>query len=240
MTPYLFPSLTKSRPKTLWGSVRKVLPSQLLVILFLTAVMATFTHWFLGGSVRIAWFDESGFTLSHYFSMMPAVVIMSVIILTWLVFVEKNQDLKEELNELRAINQLLEERQAREESVPETEDSEKCTLEGTSNQQRLVVNPSDIIYIESMSNYADVCYMEEGETRHKTLRTTMKQVRESLADVNCLVSCHRAFIVNVNFIVSISTRPTGGYQLQVFGQDIPIPVARAYTEEIKAKIASKN
>jgi len=115
-------------------------------------------------------------------------------------------------------------------------EEKKCLLESSTNNISLEVAPKDIIYIESMANYADVCYLEDGEPRHKTLRITMKQLRESLADAECLVSCHRAFIVNIRFIVSISTRPSGGYQLQIFGQDIQIPVARSYTEEIRKKI----
>jgi len=170
------------------------------------------------------------------------VSMVSVVIFVGMLFVERSKGLSDELEEMRELNRLLEaqhEKQAEEESPVTEYEAQKCILESSTNNLSLEVAPKDIIYIESMANYADVCYLEAGETRHKTLRITMKQLRESLASAECLVSCHRAFIVNIHFIVSISTRPTGGYQLQIFGQETQIPVARSYTDEIRQRLSDR-
>ena len=87
-----------------------------------------------------------------------------------------------------------------------------------------------------MSNYADICYIADNETKHKTLRITLKQIRASLENVDTIVQCHRAFLVNLDFVVALSTRPQG-YQLQLFGIEKQIPVSRANTEAIKSKLA---
>ena len=88
-----------------------------------------------------------------------------------------------------------------------------------------------------MANYADICYMDNDEERHKMLRITLKQIKESIGNEPFLVQCHRAFIVNLNFVVSLSNR-NSAYQLQIFGTDKPIPVSRNNTAEVKEKLSA--
>ena len=57
--------------------------------------------------------------------------------------------------------------------------------------------------------------------------------REQLAEVDYLISCHRAYIININYAVSLTSRTSGNYQLQMLGIDKLIPVSRANTVEIK-------
>lgn len=56
-----------------------------------------------------------------------------------------------------------------------------------------------------------------------------------LVSIPDLVQCHRAFIVNLNFVVTMSTR-NNGYQLTVFGTEKAIPVSRTYTPEVKRRL----
>ena len=98
------------------------------------------------------------------------------------------------------------------------------------------VSAQSIIYVESMANYADICYISDNEIHHSTLRITLKQVREALAHIDCIVQCHRAFLVNINFIQKITDR-NSGYQLQLFGLEKQIPVSRANESIIKEKLS---
>ena len=86
-----------------------------------------------------------------------------------------------------------------------------------------------------MSNYANICYMESDEVRQKMMRITLKQIMESIGSEPFMVQCHRAFIVNLNFVVSMSNR-NSAYQLQIFGTDKPIPVSRNNTSVVKEKL----
>ncbi len=211
----------------------------LIVALVIAAALLSFDSWFYTGSISQYWFDESGFTLRPYYFVLGQTLLVSLFIYIWMVYQKHNDNLNDELVELRALSNLLEERQEKEVVEEESaiaDEHQTCLIESNTNNLKLEVNPKDIVYVESMSNYADICYIVNGETRHSTLRITMKQLRETLCQADCLVSCHRAFIINLNFIVSISTRATGGYQLQIFGTDKLIPVARSYTEEIKKRI----
>ena len=110
------------------------------------------------------------------------------------------------------------------------------TIEGQGLNASLTINPAKIIYVESMANYADICYIADNKTRHTTLRITLKQIRASLEGTASIVQCHRAFLVNINFVVAMSTR-NQGYQLQLFGIEKQIPVSRANTETIKQQLS---
>lgn len=66
----------------------------------------------------------------------------------------RNNRLQQELDEVRAINQLLEDRQTAEPKDAENEMPSPCVLRGNAKNAILEVVPERIIYIESMSNYA--------------------------------------------------------------------------------------
>ena len=46
----------------------------------------------------------------------------------------------------------------------------------------------------------------------------------------------QAFLVNLNFVVSLSGRPSTGCSLQMFQVEKPIPVSRSYTKDIHDRL----
>ena len=154
----------------------------------------------------------------------------------------RSQIFKEELDDVKAINALLEERQVQweqeqydDEQEKQPVNEEKCSFKGQYNNATLEVLPKDLIYVESMANYADICYLDNGELRHKTLRLTLKIIKETLGSYDFIVQCHRAFLVNLNFVVTLSKESTG-YTLKIFGTEKSIPVSRANTPLFKEKL----
>ena len=60
---------------------------------------------------------------------------------------------------------------------------------------------------------------------------------ENIGDHTFLVQCHRAFIVNLNFVVAMLSR-NSGYQLQLFGTDKLVPVSRNNAAAVKSQFMS--
>ena len=214
-------------------------------------LLITFNSWFNTGDPFLYWHNYDGsFTLRPWCIMSMYVGAIGLFVLLFQMFEYRNSRLKSELDEVKAINLLLEQRQEKiveeeeclERNVLEdkeesgAEQEQMVRIEGQGIDATLVLAPRNIIYVESMSNYADICYIAENETKHKTLRITLKQIRSSLENVDTIVKCPRGFLVNLDFVVSLSTRPQG-YQLQLFGIEKQIPVSRANTETIKRKLA---
>lgn len=210
----------------------------------LAAALVTFSAYFFFGDVSIAWIEDGYFTLEHYKLFLYYVSSTGVFMYLGTYVRNRNWHLKYKYEEVSAINALLEQRQQelqmQEEGVGENGNTQVsvCTIKGSTSQSVLEVNPQDILFVESMSNYADVWYIEGDQTSHKTMRITLKQINESLASERYLVQCHRAFIVNLNFVIAMSNRNTG-YQLQLFGTDKQIPVSRTYTPQVKERLQDR-
>ena len=192
--------------------------------------------WWHGGEIHLTYFSE----YIYYVSSTCIFLYIGTYVRN------RNRHLRYQLEEVRTINALLDERQKtiaekaekdneEKKENEEEEKEEKCRLTGSTANAVLEIAPSRIIYVESMANYADICYMENDEACHKMLRITLKQIKESIGDLPFMVQCHRAFIVNLNFVISVSDR-NSGYQLQVFGTDKMIPVSRNNTSAVKEKL----
>ena len=216
----------------------------LVNIPLLAAALVTFSAYFFFGDVSIAWIEDGHFTLEHYKLFLYYVSSTGVFMYLGTYVRNRNWHLKYKYEEVSAINALLEQRQQelqmQEDGVGENGNTQVsvCTIKGSTSQSVLEVNPQDILFVESMSNYADVWYIEGDQTSHKTMRITLKQINESLAAERYLVQCHRAFIVNLNFVIAMSNRNTG-YQLQLFGTDKQIPVSRTYTPQVKERLQDR-
>lgn len=233
------------------GANRRQIGGHLLVvhainIPLLSAALLSFNGWMNHRDLMAYWILDGAFSLRPYWIMMQSVAIVSVFVFFIQLILSFNNKLKSQLDEVRSINNMLEARLERlselqkEESLSaESADATipTITLKGSSGNRLFEVSPADIIYIESMSNYADICYMRDEGICHQQLRTTMRQLREELAEIDYLVSCHRAYIVNLNFVSNLSVRSGSDYyQLHLFGNEKLIPVSRSNTEEIKRRL----
>ena len=236
--------------RSLSSFCKMTIAGSILNVVILSAVLISFNSWFNTGDLFLYWHDYDGsFTIRPWGIMSLYVSAVSFFVVIFLFFDYRNGRLKNELNEVRAINQLLEQRQQRlaeeeENSVEKplshhgeatAKTNDEVIIQGQGIGATLRLNPADIIYVESMSNYADICYIADNETKHTTLRITLKQIRATLEGVESIVQCHRAFLVNLDFVVTLSTR-SQGYQLQLFGIEKQIPVSRANTEVIKGRL----
>ena len=232
--------------KSRWRIAMENLLIHLFNIPMLSAVLLSFCSWSKTESITAYWLDlEGNLSLHRYWTMFLSVTVTSVFIYIILLYIQFNYKLKLQLDDALAINDLLAARLDRqsehEETATDATPSDlaepEIVLESATEGTSLQVSPSDIVYAESMSNYADICYMRDGQLCHHQLRTTMRQLREQLADYPTLVSCHRAYIVNLNYVSSISMRDGSDYyQLQLFSQEKQIPVSRANTGEIKERL----
>ena len=224
---------------------RNTLVHYIINIPVLTAVLVSYAGDFFYDGPHRAWINDQGFTLVNFLQYLNYVAVTSVFLFIGTYVRNRNWHLRHQLEEVRTINALLEERQKaiaeqtekEDETIDNTpcEEVRQCHLVGATGNSTLILPPSNIIYVESMSNYANICYMESDEVRQKMMRITLKQIMESIGGEPFMVQCHRAFIVNLNFVVSMSNR-NSAYQLQIFGTDKPIPVSRNNTSVVKEKL----
>ena len=109
------------------------------------------------------------------------------------------------------------------------------TLTGSTREQ-LVIDPKDILFLTSESNYIKVVYVgSEGKLQSKLLRQTMGRIEEMLSDVPSLVRCHRAFIINLSHVTHATSVPIG-LSLTLDATTTSIPVSRTYIGVVKERL----
>ncbi len=226
---------------------RNAMVMQLVNAPFLAIVLTTINGSMFCNHTADIWWYDGHIILEPYLHFLYYVIAIDIIFFIGTFIRNRNWHLHYQLDEMRTINALLEEKaeeidlgviekeKSKEEERQKFDEEGKQHFIGHSSNSELEVLPSQILYVEAMANYADIWYLDQDTPTHKLLRITLKEIKESLDNIPFMVQCHRAFIVNLNFVVTMTNR-SNGYQLQMFGTEKQIPVSRTYTPLIKQKL----
>ena len=226
---------------------RNAMVMQLVNAPLLAIVLTTINGSMFCNHTADIWWYDGHIILEPYLHFLYYVIAIDIIFFIGTFIRNRNWHLHYQLDEMRTINALLEEKaeeidlgviekeKSKEEERQKFDEEGKQHFIGHSSNSELEVLPSQILYVEAMANYADIWYLDQDTPTHKLLRITLKEIKESLDSIPFMVQCHRAFIVNLNFVVTMTNR-SNGYQLQMFGTEKQIPVSRTYTPLIKQKL----
>ena len=229
---------------------RNAMVMQLVNAPFLAIVLTTINGSMFCNHTADIWWYDGHIILEPYLHFLYYVIAIDIIFFIGTFIRNRNWHLHYQLDEVRAINALLEQKaeendlgviekeKSKEEERQKFDEEGKQHFIGHSSNSELEVLPSQILYVEAMANYADIWYLDQDTPTHKLLRITLKEIKESLDSIPFMVQCHRAFIVNLNFVVTMTNR-SNGYQLQMFGTEKQIPVSRTFTPLIKQKLQSR-
>ena len=153
--------------------------------------------------------------------------IFPVVIIT---LVSYNIKLKRNLKTAAEVNDLLVEKP----TASQTE--ETVVLVADNGKDKLEVELSDLLYIESVGNYIQISYFKGGKMSKMLLRGTIKRIESETAQHTSLVKCHRAFIVNINHVESVIGN-SQELRLVLKNSDIEIPVSRNNSQIIKDSLS---
>ena len=234
-------------PRSIRQYLRHATIQHAVTLCLLAFPLVSFASWVWHRDWTYWWFDERGhFTFSNYFECLGQVTVVGVFILIWDIYQFRNRQLKSELEDVRIINQLLERRQR---EMEEKDDASPqmltkgiavldpvITLASQRTKSTLTFNPKELIYAESVANYANFYYLSDGKIQSATLRLTLRSLCAELQDYEMLTQCHRAVLVNLNYVESLHSTSTSAYVLRLFGVDKAIPVSRTFLSTVKAKL----
>ncbi len=109
-------------------------------------------------------------------------------------------------------------------------------LTGDNQQERLSLQPEQLVYLSAADNYVQVFYWEKGVLKNKLLRATLRKMEAALSGQSAFFRCHRTFIVNLEKIVRVSGNAQG-YRLHFENIPETVPVSRNLNEVIREKFA---
>lgn len=186
-----------------------------------------------------AWHDKDGnFTFEWMLMSRSSCAVASFVIAIAMTALSELRQMRYVLQELLQINQMLETEQSVLRSrLPKDNVTDKIILHGD-NRDSLVVNPQDIVYVESIANYLNIVYFNDADLCNKRLRSSLRDIEEALEEFPFMVRTHRAFLVNIHFITEISGN-SAGMKASLFSCEKVIPVSRSNIEEFKKKISEK-
>lgn len=105
-------------------------------------------------------------------------------------------------------------------------------LVADNGKDKLEVELSDLIYIESLGNYIQVSYYKEKKIAKMLLRGTIRRMEEETQQHPQLVKCHRAFIVNLDYVERVKGN-SQELRIVLKKVDGEIPVSRNNALKIK-------
>lgn len=98
-------------------------------------------------------------------------------------------------------------------------------------REKLTFSPDDFFYAEAQGNYLTIHYIERGEVVRDTLRLTMSQMMDIVAEYDHIMRCHRTFLINVSQVESIKKKGQK-HVLKLNNCPEEIPVSKTYKDSI--------
>lgn len=108
--------------------------------------------------------------------------------------------------------------------------SPEITLTDEDGRSALMVNPEDILALESADNYVEVYYLSEGKLKSALVRNALKNYEDQLSENADFFRCHRSFIINLRNVQKVEGNARG-YHLLLHEDMKAVPVARRRVEE---------
>lgn len=229
------PFFQSKEPMLINNEQKRMNVEYIVNIPILAILLITYIGWYCYGSISSGWIIDGQFVLWPYLSAIVCVTIVSIPIYIWNRDQLKKRFLKMEIEELQNLNAILEEEQmALRSKLLKDNATDKIILHGDSRES-LIVNPLDIMYVESVGNYLNIVYFNDSDLCQKRLRSSLKEIEDTLEEFPFMVHTHRAFLVNINFITQV-TGNSAGYKISMFSTDRVLPVSKANVAMFREKI----
>lgn len=166
-----------------------------------------------------------GFLIFQLFTL-----IIGVFPVVAVTLISYNIKLKQNLKTAAQVNDLLIDKPTKA-SIEQV-----VVLVADNGKDKLEVELSDLIYIESVGNYIQTTYYQEKKIAKRLLRGTIKRMEEETQQHPTLVKCHRAFIVNTDHVETVKGN-SQELRIVLKNVDREIPVSRNNAQKIKTSLS---
>jgi len=171
------------------------------------------------------YFRISG-SFSFSFYVMLKILIISAIPISILIPYNRNRLLKKYLQSALELNTYLEEKAN---PTPKI-----VHLKSDYEKDDLSVDVNDLLYIKSANNYIEVFWKKKDKILSQLIRCTLKYAEDAFIDYPFIFKCHRAFIVNINYVKKVEGK-SQGYTIYIGGDKHSVTVSRNFIPQFKEK-----
>ena len=181
---------------------------------------------------------DSTLNLANAIWFQGITVAIGLIPVSIFIFLRQNRLLQKFSHQADLIEKKLKEKQEAGENAPLTfrkPESNKITLLGDYQDEKIEVYIDDLHMVTSASNYIKVFHLQKDSLVYSIIRSTLKKAEETLLAHPNFFKCHRAYIINLDKVVHVEGNAQG-YKLRVQGHDELIPVSRNLNAEFSDKL----
>jgi hypothetical protein len=220
-----------------WMVPKKILEDQWKIwheILSIISVLCgiAFGNLVLGNMFHIMHFSWSG-----YFTALLIVLSIGIFPVTFYVLSSQNRLLKANLKNAKQVNTTIENKISEKANETKTSaESEDLVFVSENEKDKLILKPSQLLYIESADNYSNIVFTENGTKKKALMRSSLKRI-ESQLNSPFIMRCHRTFIINLKNVKHIEGN-AAGYKIHFPENDAVIPVSRTYSGSVIEKLKS--
>lgn len=227
LLPALFPTYYKEGNWTLGKNLLNLLE----LLLLIAAGIWLYLSWWMGVK------PDGRLFLPVLLWVLILAPFPAVLLLMW----NRNMLLARHLKEATEMNALFSKRiSGRSGQAAKREEESWGTLVFSGGtKESLEMAAEDFLYAEAEGNYVLMVYRSGAEeTSRKLLRVTMKQAERVVEACPFIIRCHRAFLVNVRRVLTVSGN-LQGYRLKLTGCEDEVPVSRAYARQVRGLIEDR-
>lgn len=180
----------------------------------------------IGNFVYFKFLNPDAPTVPLLWSAFWQTIIISVLLVgVYMTF--DNFRLRRELERIQQINQKLSQKAEHVSPNPSPLSAPSEPIQAGKNSDTLI-NPNDLLYIESDKNYCKIT-TPDGTT---VIRSTLTTLENQLKPCGHVIRCHRAFLVNMQSVEGIEGSSSSGYRLKLKNHTDNVPVSRTYIGDV--------
>lgn len=213
---------------------RKVLEDSWRIGYEILSIVITLCGIALGNLIYGNYLHIMQFSFTGYISTLLVVISIGVFPVTFYVLSTQNKLLKINLENAGQINNSIKAKSM----PPVFQSNDQIILLSENEKDKLQMESSQLFYIESSDNYSTIIFNAHGSKKKSMLRGSLKRM-ESQLNIDHIVRCHRAYIINLRNVKHVEGN-AAGYKVKFEGLEESIPVSRTYSAEVIEKLKSLN
>ena len=101
----------------------------------------------------------------------------------------------------------------------------------TTDSRNIEIHLDQLLYIETVGNYAKVFNLIDGQVTNTLARSTMKNIDQQITSDH-IIRCHRSYIVNLVKVIDVKGNAQG-FKLSLEGSQEKVPVSRKFVPVVK-------
>lgn len=158
-------------------------------------------------------------------------ILIGVFPIFGIILYNQNRLLRKYLASSNEINKSISSKEEKPQQV-----NSLISINGEGKNETLKLNPNEILFIQSQSNYCQITYIENQEIQKTLLRISLSKLLDILKTNNSKIEkVHRSYLVNLAKVKNV-TGNAQGYKLHFENSNTLVPVSRNLSKAVKEKI----